>query len=104
MSIPASTASILSGGTDQCPATAPTTFEPSFHKVVAVTQEMFPGSAPEIETMADPEDAENPFIVVTVQWAGDPRESVKKRLDWHRRVSLACAGQPGGVRLSIVSP
>lgn len=105
MNVPGAVPSILSGETDQnVPATAPAAFEPTLLNVIAVTQELFPGSAPEIERMADPEDAEHPFVVVTVQWAGDPRASVEKRLEWHRRVSRACVGMPGGIRLSMVSP
>jgi hypothetical protein len=104
MTLPGSVPSVFSGQTDQLSSVLSAALNPTLGNVIGMTREMFPGSAPEIETVADPEDAAHPFLMVTVQWAGDPRDSVEKRLEWHRRIARLGGGKTPGIRLSIVCP
>jgi hypothetical protein len=73
----------------------------SIADVVAMTQEMF-DCAPVFEVMRDPEDPDCSFVVLTVEFRGDPSELLTKRLDWHSRIKALSRGDNANLRLSII--
>jgi len=69
--------------------------------VLTITGEMF-SCEPELERMFDSEDAEHPFVVLTVKARGEAKELVERSLEWHERVSRAVSGNFGLLRLSLI--
>lgn len=69
-------------------------------EVIAISADLFPGPL-ELHRETDPEAVEGPFLVLTVRARGTPKELVRRRREWHRRV---CESLPGvDIRLIISS-
>ncbi|HVC93770.1 MAG TPA: hypothetical protein VND64_08770 [Pirellulales bacterium] len=69
-------------------------------EVCGITEELFPGPFT-LDWDADPEVPETRFLVLTVHANGDPKDRVRRRREWHRRVSDAVPGL--SIRLAITS-
>jgi len=69
-------------------------------EVGGTTGELFPGTFT-LDWGADPELPETRFLVLTVRANGDPKDRVRRRREWHRRVSAAVPGL--SIRLAITS-
>lgn len=75
--------------------------DPKIADVVLITQEMF-GGIPTIEIVSDPEDFENPSVVITVRSSEDASGVIRKHLEWHDRIVKVRPGNSGRIRLSVV--
>jgi hypothetical protein len=75
--------------------------DPRLADVVAVTQELFPGE-PTIDLSRDPEDPDNPFVVITVKARADSAELLNRRFKWHDRIRDLTPGHSGSLRLTII--
>jgi hypothetical protein len=61
-------------------------------QVVAVTENLF-GESPAVETMSDPEDADQiPFALLRVHWRGSSEELLAKHVEWGQRLDAIGAG------------
>lgn len=69
--------------------------------VCSLTQELF-GEAPYFEVAVDPADPDSPFVIATVNWAGDARELIELRLQWHARVRGVLPEGADKLRLSVM--
>lgn len=56
--------------------------------VIDISAELFPGPL-EVHLEFDPELPNKKFVVLTVRASGKPKDLVRRRLAWHRRVSEA---------------
>jgi hypothetical protein len=63
----------------------------SLARALEAAAELFPSpTKPVLERLMDP-DAGESLLTCTVEWAGDPEDSLKRTLDWHERIE----GLPG---------
>jgi hypothetical protein len=69
-------------------------------EIVQISTELFPGSL-EVRVETDPEMPEDSFLVLTVHADGPAKDIVRRRREWHRRVSEMLPGTE--IRLSITS-
>jgi len=75
---------------------------PDFAEVLRITQDMFPESTPEVELAVDPENPDEPFVVVTVRCSEEIDKIVEKKLAWHDRISGLAADNSCLIRLSVI--
>ena len=82
------------------PACAPP--DPRIAAIVAITQTIFSGASPTFELDRDPEDPGHQFVVVTVEWQGDPKSINSRRLEWHEQVDRLSPDTSEMIRLSVI--
>ena len=70
--------------------------------LVAISQEVF-ATIPTTEVIFDPEEPEYRYLVLTVTWDGEPKEVIRRRLQWHDRVRCLLPDHADVIRLSVVS-
>jgi hypothetical protein len=69
-------------------------------EILAISADLFPGPV-ESHLEVDPELPSKQFLVLTVRASGKPKELVRRRREWHRRVSQTL--HEVDIRLSITS-
>jgi hypothetical protein len=69
-------------------------------EIVQISTELFPGPL-EVQLETDPEMPDDSFLVLTVHADGPVKNIVRRRREWHRRVSEMLPGRE--IRLSITS-
>ena len=61
--------------------------EASLVRALEIAAALFPSPVkPILETLVDP-DAEEEFLVCTVEWDGEAQVALKQKLEWHRQVA-----------------
>lgn len=91
----------LDRNSSHAPEARPYRQDPRLLDLCSLTQELF-GCIPSFESAVDPDEPDFPFVVVTVDWSGDPRELIQRRIQWHERVRGLAAGDSGKLRLSVM--
>jgi hypothetical protein len=91
MSLEASPAITIANYPQDAPV-VPVAWNAQLPQVVAITESLF-GESPAIETMSDPEDADQiPFALLRVHCRGSSEEILAKHVEWGRRLDAIGAG------------
>jgi hypothetical protein len=78
--------------------------EASLVRALEIAAELFPSSVrPTLETLVDPE-ANEELLSCTVVWGGEHHETLKRRLEWHRRVEELPGIHPWEIGISVCPP
>ena len=80
-----------------------TVSNPLLSEIVRMSRELFSGPI-SVEVISDPETPGESWTVLNVESAGDPKDIVKVRCEWHERLARQFPDSVSTVQLSICPP